>query len=720
MRNQAVGAVLKDVRTLLDVGTSTGLSDGQLLERYLLRRDDAAEVAFRVLVERHGPMVLRTCRGVLHDVHAAEDAFQATFLILARKARSIRQMDSVASWLFGVARRVALRADDQRKRRAIHERQGVAMEEASAGSSSSDDRAEPVLEVQEEVDRLPERYRAPIVLCYFEGLTQEEAASRLRLPASTVRVRLMRARSRLRDRLIGRGLAPAGLAGLSAGRADTAMPVPLVEDTVKAAVRSAVGRAAGASAPVAALVEGVIRAMFLAKLKTAAALLAALTIASLAMISTFAGPAPSGQDPPAVADKPKLQAKGDDLGPEVIVVTAKRSRWERTMNLAATLVSYGSVDVYAGTSGYLKDGPVDIGSRVKKGALLAQIYDPEVTVAVDKAHGEVTRAHARVAKALAATEVAQAALDVEHAKVQAAAAALDESETKAQPYKKQLDRTRELAKNAPVAEHAVDEIADRYVSALAGSKTARSQLEVAKAAEVEARMKVRAARADVDEAKSELHIAEAGMNGATLIEQYTRITAPFDGVVTRRNYHEGAFVRSANMGNAEPIVTIVRSDKMLVVVRVPENFVPYLDEGDPANISIDALGRREVFQGQITRTAYALDPQDRTLRAEIALPNTDGRLRPGLGGQAWIVLESRENAISLPISAIRQQRDDTAQCFRVVDGRVVRTRITLGPRDFRRAVVLDGLKEGDVVIADPDNQIADGQAVTIRQDGDAQ
>ena len=118
MRNRAVGAVLKGVRTLLDAGTSTGVSDGQLLERFLLRRDDAAEVAFAALVERHGPMVLRTCRGVLHDVHAAEDAFQATFLILARKAPSIRQGDSVASWLFGVARRVAVRADAQRKRRA--------------------------------------------------------------------------------------------------------------------------------------------------------------------------------------------------------------------------------------------------------------------------------------------------------------------------------------------------------------------------------------------------------------------------------------------------------------------------------------------------------------------------------------------------------------------------------------------------------------------------
>ncbi len=299
MRDRTVGAVLKDVRTLLDVGTSVGLSDGQLLERYLLPRgDDAAEAAFRTLVERHGPMVMRACRGVLHDVHAAEDAFQATFLILARKARSIRRQESVANWLFGVARRVAVRADARRKRRATHERQGGAMVEAEANARSPHQPPEPISEVQEEVDRLPERYRAPIVLCYLEGLTQEEAAVRLRLPASTVRVRLMRARSRLRDRLTRRGLAPAGLAAVAAGRAEAAaIPAPLVDETIKAAVRIAVGRAAGVSAPVAALVEGVIRAMLIGKLKTVAALLAASMLASILMFSSMAGPVRSEQDP---------------------------------------------------------------------------------------------------------------------------------------------------------------------------------------------------------------------------------------------------------------------------------------------------------------------------------------------------------------------------------------------------------------------------------------
>ena len=721
MRDRAVGAVLKGVRTLLDVGTSVGLSDGQLLERYLLLRgDDAAEAAFRALVERHGPMVMRACRGVLHDLHAAEDAFQATFLILARKARSIRRRESVASWLFGVARRIAVRAEARRKRRATHEREGGAMAEAGANAWRSDHAPEAISEVQEEIDRLPERYRAPIVLCYLEGLTQEEAAIRLRLPASTVRVRLMRARSRLRDRLTRRGLAPAMLAGTSAGRAEAAIPAPLLDETIKAAVRIAVGRAAGVSAPVAALVEGVIQAMLLAKLKTAAPWLAALMLASLAMISSLAGPAPPRQDPPAAkgppaADKPA--PKGE--GPEVTVATARRSRWERTTNQAGTLVAFDSADLYARTTGYLKSLNVNIGSRVKRGDVLAEIHEPELVPAIEKARAEVVRAETRIRKVQAAVQVARAAMDVEQAKVQAATAALEEAETRVPARKRELDRNRNLAQRSMVSQDQVADAADRYASTLAGSKMARSQLLVARAAEAEVRAKIIAAEADVDEAKSDLQIAKAGLEQAQVMQAYTSIVSPYDGFVTRRNYHVGALVGPASAAHADPIATVVRSDVMRVVVRVPEQDAPQLDLGDRATVRIDALGARGVFQGVISRTAYALDPKDRTLVAEIDLANRDGRLRPGQYASVEIVLEAKENALTIPSSAfVEVYADNAAACYRVVNDHAVRTRIKFGPDNGLSIEILEGLKEGDVVIDNPDREMPDGQAVRIRRDVD--
>jgi RND family efflux transporter MFP subunit len=713
MRDRAAGAVVKGVRTLFDVGTAVGFSDGQLLERYLLGGDGAAEAAVRALVERHGPMVMRACRGVLHDVHAAEDAFQATFLVLARKARSIRRRESVASWLFGVARRVALRADGRRRRRAARERQGGAMAEVAKIAGSP----EPIPEVHEEVDRLPEHYRAPVVLCYLEGLTQEEAAIRLRLPASTVRVRLMRARSRLRDRLTRRGLAPALLAAISARRAEAAIPAPLVEETIQAAVRLAVGRAAGVSAPVAALVEGVTRAMFLARLKLAAALLAASMLASVVLISSPAGSAPPRQVPPAASQPAAGRARPVGEGHEVTVATARPSRWDRTTQRDGTVVSYGSVDVYPRISGYLRKFNVDIGDRVKNGERLAEIDDPERAIAVEKARAEVDRATHRISKAEASLVVARAAADVERARVQTAAAALLEAQSKEQPIKRGLDYQRDLRKQNVVSQRQVDLVADQHEAALAASKTAQSQLEVAQAVGAEARARIKAAEADLGEAKNDLQIAQAGLHGAQVAEGYTRIVAPFDGVITRLNYHEGAFVRPPDAGNVDPIYTVVRSDIMVFVVSVPDREVPYLDVGDPATIRINALGKDGVIQGTITRMAYALD-KDRTLRAEIALPNRDGRLRPGLVGAVTVKLETRDNVMMIPKTAIFGHSDDRAFCFRVVDGRAARTPIKLGDDDPRRIEVVEGLKDGDVVIDDRNARVSDGQAVTIRREGE--
>src|SRR5262249_34364079 len=199
--------------TLYNLGSVGTLTDGQLLECFMARDEPAAsEAAFAALVDRHGAMVLGTCRKVLGDVHEAHDAFQATFLVLASKAESIRRRESVGGWLFGIARRVAARARVEAARRRRH------LERLGAERSSLPDRHEdaPCDEAQPdlapliaEVDRLPERFRAPVVLHYLEGLSTEATAQRLGCPRGTVLSRLARARSRLRKRLERRGVAPA-------------------------------------------------------------------------------------------------------------------------------------------------------------------------------------------------------------------------------------------------------------------------------------------------------------------------------------------------------------------------------------------------------------------------------------------------------------------------------------------------------------------------------
>ncbi len=174
MTRSNLGAVLDGLDTLFELGTVSGLSDSYLLERYLSRPDDIGEAAFAAIVQRHGPMVHRVCRGVLKEWNDADDAFQATFLILARKAHSIRGGDSIASWLYSVARRVAVQRRKERTRRTARETSvGLRVEEHPAAREEAD----LMPEIQEELDRLPEKYRATIVLCDLEGLTHAEAAS---------------------------------------------------------------------------------------------------------------------------------------------------------------------------------------------------------------------------------------------------------------------------------------------------------------------------------------------------------------------------------------------------------------------------------------------------------------------------------------------------------------------------------------------------------------
>ncbi|MCI0458871.1 MAG: sigma-70 family RNA polymerase sigma factor, partial [Gemmataceae bacterium] len=209
------------------------LSDGALLERFLTRRDEAA---FEALLERHGPMVLGVCRRVLGDAHDAEDAFQATFLVLARRASSIRAQTSVGSWLYGVAQRIACKARAQAATRRDRERRAVDMRDSEPLDELTWQELRGVLD--EEVGRLPEKYRAAVVLCHLEGKSYEQAARELGCPKSTLASRLTRALELLRGQLTGRGLAlsAAALATALTAKA-TAAPVAalLSLNVVKAA-----------------------------------------------------------------------------------------------------------------------------------------------------------------------------------------------------------------------------------------------------------------------------------------------------------------------------------------------------------------------------------------------------------------------------------------------------------------------------------------------------
>ncbi len=315
MATRLNGEALRWLEALDREGSLAEMGDGFLLDRFLARVGAASEAAFEVLVRRHGPMVLSVCRGVLRDDHAAADAFQATFLVLARRAATIRDRDGLAPWLGRVARRVAVRARAEAIDRAARERRAARWVAETAPVAADLAGLEVAARVGAEVDRLPESDRVLLQMTYWQGKTYEEAAALLSWPTGTVRSRLSRIRERLRGRLIRVGLAP-GLAAAAAtamgGDATAAtLPEALVRQTARAAAQSAADLTAAVTsgvvpAPVAALVNGELAMMTRFPWKSIAGLLllgGSLTAGVVAMAPRHPG-GPPHADAPAPAPSP--------------------------------------------------------------------------------------------------------------------------------------------------------------------------------------------------------------------------------------------------------------------------------------------------------------------------------------------------------------------------------------------------------------------------------
>jgi RNA polymerase sigma factor (sigma-70 family) len=307
MATRFQGRVLQHLRRAALLHDGGGLTDGELLSRFLAGCEEAA---FAALVRRHGPMVLGVCRRVLGNLHDAEDAFQATFLVLVRRADAIVPRDLVGNWLYGVAFRTALEAKVTRARHKAKERQVTARSGMQDVVEEAAQRERLQL-LDQELSRLPDRYRVPIVLCDLEGRTHREAARTVGCPEATLSTRLLRARQLLARRLASRGLAWAGgtlavVLGKEVARAGVS--APLVTSTIHAATAVAAGRAVAAVASnrVAALTNGVLKTMLLHRLK------------ALAVVAALVGLLPLGaglRPRQALAERPALPAAAAKRAP---------------------------------------------------------------------------------------------------------------------------------------------------------------------------------------------------------------------------------------------------------------------------------------------------------------------------------------------------------------------------------------------------------------------
>jgi RNA polymerase sigma factor (sigma-70 family) len=320
--DESIASLVRSSGPLTPVPYGEEAPDAQLLDRFVEQWDQAA---FRDLVGRHGPMVLGVSRRILRDPHAAEDVFQATFLLLVRKASSVRKRGSVGPWLYGVAQRVALEARGAASRRPVTLPAPLEVEVPGVDHDDGLEYDELHAALHEELGRLPEKYRAPLLLCYIEGLPHDAVARQLGWPLGTVRTRIARGRDLLGARLTRRGLAPAAVL-LALGllpKTAAAVPPRLVAATVRAAARVAAGEGVPRGevpARVIALEAKVRKSMNLIRLKwlTALALAAVVTGVGVAAVALVPGTLAAADAPAVVkAELKKLQAMWVPVSGEV-------------------------------------------------------------------------------------------------------------------------------------------------------------------------------------------------------------------------------------------------------------------------------------------------------------------------------------------------------------------------------------------------------------------
>jgi RND family efflux transporter MFP subunit len=381
-----------------------------------------------------------------------------------------------------------------------------------------------------------------------------------------------------------------------------------------------------------------------------------------------------------------------------------------TTTQPARIEAYEVTPLLAKLAGYVGEVRVDIGDAVEQDQPLAVLRIPELNDEVAQRQALVAQAEAEVRQALAAAAAARAAGEPAVARIGEAQAGISGARADAERWTAEHERIEQLAAGGSVTRKLVDESASQLASARAAVERATAAVASAEAAAREAQALVAKAEADHAAEEAHLRVARADLAYAKTMLGYATLSAPFDGVVTQRAIDTGHFVQPAG-GGGRPLLTVARTDKVRVWVDVPELEAGWVEVGDPVSLTIQALAG-ETVQGRVTRSSWSLDPANRSLRAEIDLPNEGGRFRPGMYAMATIELARRENALTLPAAAIVRDGPQTFVAT-VSDGTAARRPVKLGLRAGPDVEILEGVDEHASVVQIRAESLADGQRVEV-------
>jgi HlyD family secretion protein len=412
----------------------------------------------------------------------------------------------------------------------------------------------------------------------------------------------------------------------------------------------------------------------------------------------------------------KMVAEGDSdsIGDELLEVSVTRPRpggIPRTLIQTGSLKASESAKIFSRVDGYVQSVRADIGTFVKAGDVLVEIQVPEL-------QQELHRARAKLGKVKAESRRATARLRVEEAEKVTEAATLQQAEADIARFvaqrklrEKEVARISGLAERGSIELKLLDEKQSQLEQAQAAEEHARNTVEVARArlSAIDARIEL--ARSEVLAAESSVEIAEVDVQQAMVMVDFAKITAPFTGVVTSRNCDLGDFVRGAAQGSSQPLFTIAQTERMRVVVSIPDRMVPFIRAGDAAEVRIDSL-YGEVFSGQVARVAMQQDRQTRSMRAEIDLANPDGRLIEGMYGSVKIVSEPPKNTVTIPASALVGEIIDGFGRLRVVnDGRIKDVLARIGLLKEDRAEIINWINSSDPIVLEGGLRLNEGGLV---------
>jgi len=396
----------------------------------------------------------------------------------------------------------------------------------------------------------------------------------------------------------------------------------------------------------------------------------------------------------------------------VEVVTPTPHGLPRTTTQPGSVQAFRFAKLYAQVSGYLKEQTVDIGDKVKKGDVLAEIEAPAYVEAVRVAEAAVSQAEAKVSVAESQVDTAEANYKAAKAKIAQAKADVEKAQASVKYRESQLARIKQLVRSQSIERKVQDEEQDRYDAAVADLHAYQANVQTDEAEADAAAAKVEEMKSDVEEAKADRDRAKADLRRAEVFVGFTRIVSPYTGVITLRSFNAGDFINLSSEGSGVPLLQVAITDKMRVVLLVPDRDVPYVDVGDPAVVRIDALPGRD-FKGKVARYSHREDPSDRTMRTEIDLDNPEELLHDGMYGGVTITLApASKDHLSLPTRCLHDVTEDgNGAVFVVRDGKAKRLPVKVGRDNGREIEILSGLGKEERVVFRYNGALADGTAV---------